>query len=320
MMEKVENGSFVFPCWLCGNKGQIFCDDCESVAACDILHLSLHQQQKYCRPWRVRRNQQAGRFMVATRDIEPLETILVESPFVTGPCRDGQLVCVECLTVLNDTTNKCHLCHLPLCSQPQCQEVNHHQLECRLIKKSKWKCTPDSLAAALEGLTTIRMISKKKILTESNSPDPAIFDLSLGSGDIPEIDLRVVEEAKHILADDFDEEEFHQCYHQLYINGKSLNDKPGIQTSRGTGLYLLFSIMNHSCLANTLTYLTSSGEIKVKAQKRILAGEEISCRYGGLNLGQPRRGQLLFDHWHFSCNCAREQLVKSSYYRHCKKP
>ena len=49
----------------------------------------------------------------------------------------------------------------------------------------------------------------------------------LGSGDIPEIDLRVVEEAKHILADDFDEEEFHQCYHQLYINGKSLNDKPG---------------------------------------------------------------------------------------------
>ena len=61
MMEKVKNGSFVLPCWLCGNMGQIFCDDCESVAACDILHLSLHQQQKYCRPWRVRRNQQAGR-------------------------------------------------------------------------------------------------------------------------------------------------------------------------------------------------------------------------------------------------------------------
>ena len=45
--------------------------------------------------------------------------------------------------------------------------------------------------------------------------------------------------------------------------------------------------------------------MQVKAQKTILAGEEITARYGGLNIGQPRRTQLLFDHWRFSCNCAR---------------
>ena len=45
----------------------------------------------------VRRSDSVGRFMVATRDIEPLETILEERPLVMGPCRDGSLVCVECL-------------------------------------------------------------------------------------------------------------------------------------------------------------------------------------------------------------------------------
>ena len=45
----------------------------------------------------VRRSDSVGRFMVATRDIEPLETILEERALVMGPCRDGSLVCVECL-------------------------------------------------------------------------------------------------------------------------------------------------------------------------------------------------------------------------------
>lgn len=43
----------------------------------------------------------------------------------------------------------------------------------------------------------------------------------------------------------------------------------------------------------------------MRAQRLIRRGEEITARYGGLNLGQPRRGQLLFDHWRFSCSCAR---------------
>ena len=43
----------------------------------------------------------------------------------------------------------------------------------------------------------------------------------------------------------------------------------------------------------------------MKAQQLIKEGDEITTRYGGLNLGQPRRSQLLFDHWKFSCSCSR---------------
>ena len=42
--------------------------------------------------------------------------------------------------------------------------------------------------------------------------------------------------------------------------GKSLGEVAGV---RGTGLYLTFSSMNHSCLANTLTTLSSTGDIEV---------------------------------------------------------
>merc|ERR1719336_1962262 len=63
--------------------------------------------------------------------------------------------------------------------------------------------------------------------------------------------------------------------------------------------------MNHSCLANTFAVVNSAGEIVVRAQRKIAVGEEITARYGGLNLGQPRRAQLLNDHWRFSCSCSR---------------
>jgi len=153
------------------------------------------------------------------------------------------------------------------------------------------------------------MLTKQKLRSKPNGFIPALFDLSLGNGDIPEVDEKVTDESKAVLQCDFDANEFQLCYDQLFINGKSLSDRPSINGPgadvRGTGLYLMFSIMNHSCLANTLAVVNIQGEIMVRAQRKILAGEEITARYGGLNLGQPRRSQLLFDHWRFSCSCAR---------------
>ena len=84
-------------CWLCGEPADSSCEDCAGVHFCGPGHSELHAQQGGCRPFTVRRGHSVGRFMVATRDIAPLEIILEERPLVTGPCRDGSLVCVECL-------------------------------------------------------------------------------------------------------------------------------------------------------------------------------------------------------------------------------
>ena len=244
---------------------------------------------------------------MATRDIQPLETVLQEEAFCVGPCRDRQLVCVECLTELFPPLHhQCPHCLLPLCSQSCQQGPANHQLECRLLQQAGavWRdgLDQDRLGAVLAGLTTLRMILKKKALQAAGQFLPELFDLSVGTGDIPEPDPAVLEEVRLLFGSQLDLEEFQLCYDQLFINGKSLCEVPG---TRGTGLFLVFSIMNHSCVANTATILTSRERLQVKAVRRIRAGEEITVRYGGLNLGQPRRAQLLSDHWRFSCRCSR---------------
>ena len=75
-----------------------------------------------------------------------------------------------------------------------------------------------------------------------------------GNGDIPDVDEEVTGVWRTVMGDGWDEEEFRLCYQQLFINGKSLADIPGV---RGTGLYLLFSVLNHSCLANTEIFWNS---------------------------------------------------------------
>ena len=152
------------------------------------------------------------------------------------------------------------------------------------------------MSPVLEGLTAARMmLTKQRLGARPGGLDQSLFGLSQGNGDIPDMDEGVMEVWRRVMGASWDEEEFRLCYEQLFINGKSLADIPGV---RGTGLYLLFSVMNHSCLANTVTSVSRlTGEIQVRAARRITAGQEITARYGGLNLGQPRRQQLLFDHW-----------------------
>ena len=90
-------------CWLCAEPSETLCQDCDRVYFCTPEHQELHRHQGVCRAFTVRRSDSVGRFMVASRDIQPLETIIEERPLVTGPCRDGSLVCVECLVSRNFT-------------------------------------------------------------------------------------------------------------------------------------------------------------------------------------------------------------------------
>ena len=55
--------------------------------------------------------------MVATRDIEPLEPILIDYPAAFGPNHDTSPACLECLLPVNEeNVYLCDLCGLPLCS------------------------------------------------------------------------------------------------------------------------------------------------------------------------------------------------------------
>ena len=108
----------------------------------------------------------------------------------------------------------------------------------------------------------IMILIRQRLRARPGGLDQSLFGLSQGNGDIPHMDEEVMEVWRVVMGDTWSEEEFRLCYEQLFINGKSLADIPGV---RGTGLYLLFSVMNHSCLANTVTVVSrTTGQIQVR--------------------------------------------------------
>ena len=123
-------------CWLCAEPAETRCDHCDRVHFCGPGHRDLHRQHGVCRPFMVRRSDSVGRFMVATRDIEPLETILEERPLVMGPCRDGSLVCVECLV-----------------------SVVREFKQLMLVLIDRWPCLTQTRVSAVRGVACLCVVS-----------------------------------------------------------------------------------------------------------------------------------------------------------------
>merc|ERR1719264_773166 len=70
--------------------------------------------------------------MVATRDIDPLELILVEEPAVVGPYSKSTNGCLQCFKKV-DNTFRCPGCRFPMCNE-RCTKGNRHKDECEFFK------------------------------------------------------------------------------------------------------------------------------------------------------------------------------------------
>ena len=59
-------------CFLCAGSPASVCPDCGLAAYCSEAHRQLHRPEKLCFPFKIEYRPQVGRFMVASRDIQPL--------------------------------------------------------------------------------------------------------------------------------------------------------------------------------------------------------------------------------------------------------
>lgn len=74
-------------CSVCGIPAPHKCAACKSVAYCSVEHQKQDwsQHKVACRPFKIERNDELGRYLVATRDISAKSIVFIEPPLVIGP-------------------------------------------------------------------------------------------------------------------------------------------------------------------------------------------------------------------------------------------
>ena len=78
---------------------------------CSEDHLKIHRPGQYCLPFKVTYSPQVGRYLVASRDIKPLELVLWDTAAAVGPAADSVPVCLECFSKV-DGTFQCPNCQV----------------------------------------------------------------------------------------------------------------------------------------------------------------------------------------------------------------
>ena len=92
---------------------------------CGDLHLKIHRPGQYCLPFRVAYSDTVGRYLVASRDIKPLELVLWDTASALGPCADSVPVCLECGDKV-DGSYQCPKCQVS--SETYCHPGHHQSL------------------------------------------------------------------------------------------------------------------------------------------------------------------------------------------------
>ena len=92
----------------------------------------------------------------------------------------------------------------------------------------------------------------------------------------------------------------------VLTNTASCNSLQGGEEVSCIGLFPVFSLLSHGCVANTRRD-TDRGRLRIIATVNIKAGEEIVSSYKNPLLGSVSRRSHFPTVWYFDCDCARCQ-------------
>jgi len=127
-------------CPVCGKKATLKCGSCRREFYCDKSHQSQDwpRHKSMCCAWRIDRDSDLGRHLLADRDLAPGDVILSETPLVWGPSihTTNHRLCVGCGKPCDDVNVRCKCCW-PAC-KPNCEgllDKKRHGLECALFAR-----------------------------------------------------------------------------------------------------------------------------------------------------------------------------------------
>ncbi|XP_037084284.1 SET domain-containing protein SmydA-8-like [Pollicipes pollicipes] len=260
-------------CPVCGVSSSMACASCQTVHYCSRDHQKQHwkKHKPACKAWRVETTPEEGRFMVATRTIQPGDIILQEPPLIVGPKQATGPVCLGCHRPLTyDTAQgqltppavRCPKCGWSLC-RPDCSRW-HSRDECLLWSRAR---RPFDLRPAASGASPVYgCVGPVRCLLLRNQPE---------------------------------------AWASLSSMEHHLEEAVRIGSAKARAVYAGGLPAEHDCRPNTRHLFDDGYNITVRATVRIAAGQRITTSYTqALWNTAARRQHLLFSKC-FRCRCER---------------
>ena len=264
------------------------------------------------------------RYMIAARDIQPLELILWEEPAVVGPYSKSGSGCLQCLKRVNGSYT-CSGCQFPMCNK-DCEASTLHNDECLFFQEKDLKLqrrfselengttngksspsTPrlsnagSGLASSPLWITPLRMLLKKK-------SDPKMFDriamlrdhtspkeiVSNNNNDLRTVSLQVLNVVLLLQeacagVEEFSQQEIQRMIGILKTNGMKLEPHGVEKGVPGVALYPIYCLLNHSCYSNTNYVKFPDYHLELRSQVPIKRGEQIFTRYISATIGNMKK-------------------------------
>uniref|UniRef100_A0A8D7ZSX2 Protein msta, isoform A n=1 Tax=Culex pipiens TaxID=7175 RepID=A0A8D7ZSX2_CULPI len=337
-------------CALCGVEASLKCAGCKRVVYCSPEHQKKHWKRQHknecAKPYEIvqhsenaklARNEEVGRFFLATEAI-PKDTILfTESPMVIGPKwnldeyeqRSAIVPCVGCFTDCQLGVYRCDRCNWPVC-KPDCPglvNANLHAIECPILRFGGGPKPRDDPEAVFDYYRYDAMLVLKCLALQiHNRP---LFDQMMqleshyearkGSQYYRDADDRTVQYLlKNFLAPLKKQEEIQGKTVLPVADAKTLHKICGILEVNAMvipltngreicGLYPIGCMLEHCCMPNCFyTFDCTKGmKLTFKAGREIEKGEHLSTTYTHALWGTQQRRDHLKTNKYFSCSCAR---------------
>ncbi|XP_060817403.1 SET domain-containing protein SmydA-8-like [Bombus pascuorum] len=293
-------------CPICNQRATLKCNGCKQQFYCK----KEHQRQDWpihrsnCQAWEIRESCELGRYLVASRDLNPGDVILSESPLVWGPAlHSDQRVCVGCGKQCDSSDTRCTKCLWPACDT-NCSgltDKNRHGLECSFLIKAR-------IIPRCDVLLVIRMLIlwRKKLKYWYSIEKLQSHQDSRGQGtNAYEETMNIYRHIERLLPDDPSSKDIvHKICGLIDVNALETVPPEGC-----VAIYETACLLEHSCLANT----RHSFKIDDKGRPRITViavcsiqkWDHLSTMYTHALWSTRARRAHLSETKYFSCHCKR---------------
>ncbi|XP_045624740.2 SET domain-containing protein SmydA-8 isoform X1 [Procambarus clarkii] len=247
-----------------------------------------------------------GRYLVASRDIAAGEVVLQEEPLLIVPKAGSEPTCLACLKVLASDWNGCEECGGPVCSQ-DCGGPHHASQECNLIRRMGFKHSSHR-ESHIKELNIILGPLRALLLIQESPPAKELF-FALQSHEEKrkkmQIGSVVMEHIVKVLHTRLGLEVESELVHRVCgVLDTNSFDVPLDNDQRGRAIFIVSSMMNHSCVPNVQRWYFN-GDLIVRASVDIAKGAPILINYTQCLWGTRAREAHLIGCKMFICKCQR---------------